>query len=94
MAIATRLLEGASLSQYFHVIAGVDLVPEGKPAPDLLHFIARKTGVAAEEMAYVGDSMYDEGAARAAGAFFIGYLRPGDARIDRLGELIDEQVAS
>jgi phosphoglycolate phosphatase-like HAD superfamily hydrolase len=41
-------------------------------------------------MAYVGDSMFDEGAARAAGAFFIGYLRPGDARIERLGDLIAE----
>jgi len=88
MAIATHLLEGASLAEYFDVIAGVDLVAEGKPAPDLLHLIARETGVSAAEMAYVGDSMFDEGAARAAGSFFIGYLRPGDARIERLGELI------
>jgi phosphoglycolate phosphatase-like HAD superfamily hydrolase len=41
-------------------------------------------------MAFVGDSMFDEGAARAAGVFFIGYLRPGDARIERLGELVAE----
>jgi phosphoglycolate phosphatase len=88
MAIATNLLEGASLAEYFDVIAGVDLVAEGKPAPDLLHLIAHETGVSAAEMAYVGDSMFDEGAARAAGSFFIGYLRPGDARIERLGELI------
>jgi phosphoglycolate phosphatase len=88
MAIATHLLEGASLARYFDVIAGVDLVAEGKPAPDLLHLIARETGVAAAEMAYVGDSMFDEGAARAAGSFFIGYSRPGDARIERLGELV------
>jgi HAD superfamily hydrolase (TIGR01509 family) len=47
MAIATSLLEGASLAEYFDVIAGVDLVAEGKPAPDLLHLIARETGVAA-----------------------------------------------
>jgi phosphoglycolate phosphatase len=87
MAIATSLLEGALLADYFDVIAGVDLVPEGKPAPDLLHLIARETGVSTAEMAYIGDSMFDEGAARAAGAFFIGYLRPGDARIERLGEL-------
>jgi phosphoglycolate phosphatase len=90
MAIATNLLEGASLAKYFDVIAGLDLVAEGKPAPDLLHLIARETGVPPEEMAYVGDSMFDEGAARAAGAFFIGYLRPGDARIERLGDLIAE----
>jgi HAD superfamily hydrolase (TIGR01509 family) len=88
MAIATSLLEGAKLATYFDVIAGVDLVAKGKPAPDLLHLVARETGVPAAEMAFVGDSMFDEGAARAAGAFFIGYLRPGDARIERLGELI------
>jgi HAD superfamily hydrolase (TIGR01509 family) len=88
MAIATPLLEGAKLAKYFDVIAGVDLVAEGKPAPDLLHLVARETGVSAAEMAYVGDSMFDEGAARAAGSFFIGYLRPGDARIERLGELV------
>lgn len=88
MAIATSLLEGASLAKYFDVIAGVDLVAEGKPSPDLLHLIASETGVPPPEMAYVGDSMFDEGAARAAGTFFIGYMRPGDARIERLGELI------
>lgn len=88
MDIATRLLEGAALAGYFDIIAGVDLVAEGKPAPDLLHLIARESGITPAEMAYVGDSIFDEEAARSAGVFFVGYQRPGDARIERLDELV------
>lgn len=88
VAIATRLLEGAGLAPYFECIACVDMVAEGKPAPDLLHFIAKELGVTTAEIAYVGDSDYDAGAARAAGLFFVGYRRPGDARVEGLGELV------
>ena len=88
--IAARLLGGASLASYFDCIACADLVAEGKPAPDLLHFIARQLGVTTAEIAYVGDSDYDAVAARAAGLFFVGYRRPGDVRVERLGELVRE----
>jgi len=86
--IAARLLGATSLASYFECIACADLVAEGKPAPDLLHFIARELGVTTAEIIYVGDSEYDAVAARAATVFFIGYRREGAARIERLSELV------
>jgi phosphoglycolate phosphatase len=90
--IATYLLEGAGIDRYFDRIVGVDQVAQvGKPAPDLLHHIGRSLGVPPAEMCYVGDTDYDARAARAAGVFFIGYGREGDARIQSLEELVGAQ---
>jgi phosphoglycolate phosphatase len=87
--IATQLLEGAGIDRHFDRIVGVDQVAQmGKPAPDLLDHIGRSLSVSPSEMCYVGDTDYDARAARAAGVFFIGYRREGDARIERLGELV------
>lgn len=88
VGIATRLLEHAGLSRKLDRIVGVDMVARGKPEPDLLVHIGKELGVEASEMCYVGDSEFDAGAARAAGVTFIGYRREGDARIERLGDLI------
>jgi len=88
MQIATKLLENAALASRFDRIAGVDLVEKGKPEPDLLVHIGKDLNVSAEEMCYVGDSEFDAAAARAAGVFFIGYRREGDARVERLGDLL------
>lgn len=87
--IATGLLESAGILGFFDRIVGVDQVGQaGKPAPDLLHHVVRRLGIPPAETCYVGDTDYDAGAARAAGIFFIGYRREGDARIDRLEDLI------
>jgi phosphoglycolate phosphatase len=88
--IATHLLEGAGIDRHFDRIVGVDQVAQvGKPAPDLLDHIGRSLEVTSAEMCYVGDTDYDAEAARAAGVFFIGYRREGDARIERLGDLLN-----
>ena len=89
MGIAVPLMENASLAARFDRIAGVDLVPQGKPQPDLLLHIAKELGVSVESMCYVGDSEFDATAAKSAGAFFIGYRREGNARIERLGDLME-----
>lgn len=86
--IATTLLEHAGLARRLDRIVGVDMVAQGKPEPDLLVHIGEELGVSASEMCYVGDSEFDAGAARAAGVTFIGYRREGDARIERLGDLM------
>jgi phosphoglycolate phosphatase len=87
--IAMTLLEEACLADRLDRIAGVDLVEQGKPEPDLLLHIAEELSVPLSEMCYVGDSEFDADAARAAGIHFIGYRREGDARIERLAELVN-----
>jgi len=72
-------------------VGGTD-VANGKPAPDMVVEACRRLGVAAAEACVVGDSRYDRDAAGAAGVFFVGLRLDGDARIERLGELL-ERVA-
>ena len=87
MAMVERLLELASLRRHVRWAAGVDLVPNGKPEPDLIEHVLREAGVSREEACYVGDSEFDARAARAARVHFIGYRREGDVRIESLREL-------
>jgi HAD superfamily hydrolase (TIGR01509 family) len=88
-AMVERLLELTSLSSLIEHAAGVDLVPSGKPEPDLIEHVLRAAGAPPDAACYVGDSEYDARAARAAGVLFVGYRRPGDRRIESLAELPD-----
>ena len=70
--LAVRLLDALDLSQRLFTIIGGDTMGPGraKPAPDpLLEMIRRAPakGQAAPRAAYVGDTTFDTGAARAAG---------------------------
>jgi phosphoglycolate phosphatase len=87
LSMIERLLTQTSIRQHFDCAAGVDLVVNGKPAPDLLDYVLRETGVSREQCCFVGDSEFDAQAARAADVLFVGYRRPGDARIESLSEL-------
>ena len=88
VAMVERLLDQTSLRSYVDWAAGVDLVPNGKPEPDLIQYVLRRSGTEPESACFVGDSEYDARAARAAGVLFVGYKRPGDWRIESLGELL------
>lgn len=70
-ALACRALDLARLSPFFAAVVGSDDVPRSKPAPDMLLEACRRLGVAPAQAVLVGDSRYDEEAARAAGARFI-----------------------
>lgn len=83
-----RLLDQTALRPYVDWAAGVDLVPNGKPEPDLIEYVLGRSETPPESACFVGDSEYDARAARAAGVFFIGYKRPGDWRIETLSELL------
>jgi len=96
--LAVRLLDELGLSSRFATIIGGDTLGPGraKPKPDLLHLMVERTG--ALRPAYVGDTTFDTGAARAAGmpcvAVSFGYCdRPvaelgADAIIDHFDELL------
>lgn len=65
--LAVKLLEELGLASRFATIIGGDTLGAGhaKPKPDLLHLMVQRTG--AQRPAYVGDTSFDTGAARAAG---------------------------
>ncbi|MFL5346565.1 MAG: HAD family hydrolase [Hyalangium sp.] len=86
--LAATLLEAAHLADCFECTACADLVPRSKPAPDLVLYALERLAVAAGEALMVGDSRYDQGAAHAAGVRFVGLGLEGDARIERLSELM------
>jgi HAD superfamily hydrolase (TIGR01509 family) len=68
--LARRALSLAKLESYFDTVVGSDQVAHSKPAPDGVLEACRRLGVQPEETIMVGDSRFDEGAARAAGAGF------------------------
>jgi phosphoglycolate phosphatase/AHBA synthesis associated protein len=71
------------------VIVGGGDAPRGKPAPDPLLLAARLLNVAPREVWMVGDTGIDRDAARAAGMWFVGVGLSGDARVERVGGVLD-----
>lgn len=62
----------------FAVVVGLEDMPRQKPAPDGLLRACAAMAVAPAAVAYVGDSVDDMRAAKAAGCFAIGVLGPGE----------------
>ena len=81
-----RLLLGRAGAEPVALVGGTD-VPRPKPAPDMVLRACELLATTPAEAAVVGDSDYDRDAARAAGALFIGFRRPGDRRVEELAEL-------
>jgi HAD superfamily hydrolase (TIGR01509 family) len=90
--LAKSILASAGL-ELDAVVGGTD-VPRGKPAPDMVLAACRALGVEPRAAIVVGDSRYDRDAAGAAKVRFVGVRFDGDARIERLRELLDSPVAS
>ena len=65
------LLRRFNLEKTFEVTATILTVAQPKPAPDMLLYCLRETGVAAREAVYVGDMDNDRISAEAAGMPFI-----------------------
>ncbi len=82
--LASQVIEHARLGEFFGVRATADKVAHGKPAPDLLQWACTQLGVSPGDAWMVGDSAYDRGAARAAGARFVGLRIDGDVRLEQL----------
>ena len=64
---AVRGLEHTGLLGYFPVVVGADLTERHKPHPEPVHLALDRLGAAADRAVFVGDSVHDVGAGRAAG---------------------------
>src|SRR5436190_2481728 len=70
VGLARRALALAKLDAHFQTVVGCDEVPRSKPAPDGVLEALRRLGVKPSEAILIGDSRFDEGAAKAAGVDF------------------------
>jgi HAD superfamily hydrolase (TIGR01509 family) len=79
--LARRALALARLETYFDAVVGCDQVARSKPEPDMVIEACRRLGVLPPEALVVGDSRFDEGAARAAGASFVWFTSFAELRL-------------
>jgi HAD superfamily hydrolase (TIGR01509 family) len=86
--IIRELLRQGGMTSYVDAYVGADEVKASKPAPNLLFRAAEKLSIPISQACYIGDSSFDEEAARAAEIFFIGYKREGQIRIETLSDLL------
>ncbi len=79
-----RILAELNAPDLFAVACGRELIRHNKPAPDQLLLILGKTGVEKKDAIFVGDSVNDAAAAKAAGIAHF-HVRPNDE--DDIGRL-------
>ena len=79
--LARRALALAKLEHHFDAIVGSDEVANSKPAPDGVIEACRRLGVTPAESIMIGDSRFDEGAAKAAGADFRWFTSFADLKL-------------
>ena len=80
-AVVRSLLKAADLEILIDFAIGSDQVPNEKPAPDLLLKSLEILNLKREQACYIGDSIFDEQAARAARIFLVGFKREGDLSV-------------
>ncbi|MBP1686583.1 MAG: superfamily hydrolase [Deltaproteobacteria bacterium] len=85
----TGVMRHFGLAPLLELAVGIYDVPRPKPFPDMIEKCVQHFGIAPGEAVYVGDSLSDLEAARAAGTHFIGVGDlPGAAlRVQHIGEL-------
>jgi phosphoglycolate phosphatase len=86
--LAERILSSAGLAPLLDGVATADEAGAGKPDPAVLHLAARRLGIPLSESLFVGDSRFDEEAARRAPVAFAGYRRETARRLASLDELL------
>jgi HAD superfamily hydrolase (TIGR01509 family) len=80
-SLARRALSIARLEPCFATVVGSDQVANSKPAPDMVLEACLRLGVTPAEALVIGDSRFDEGAARAAGADFVWFRSFAELRL-------------
>ncbi len=86
-----QILEHFSLSGYFRTVVTSRDVERPKPSPDMLFEAASRLGFAPGELLFVGDSVLDQAAARAAGMPFANYRGDlaAELKIDHHRQLVE-----
>ena len=69
-----ELLHRESLAEHFHCVVGGEHVTRHKPDPEGIHIAMKDLNVPHERVLFVGDSIYDAGAAEQAGVDFVATL--------------------
>jgi len=77
-----RVLDEFDLTNQFDLVVTARDVANPKPAPDCLDKVAQTFQAAPSEVLYIGDSVLDQQAARAAGTQFVAFANP-DLEADR-----------
>lgn len=78
--VLLQSLERYNLTNYFSAVVGCEDVPAPKPDPSGLFVVLKVLGVDPQDALYIGDSLVDEGAAKAAGIDFSAMLRGGTTK--------------
>ncbi len=66
-----KILQRLGIEEKFSVIIGKNSVKNGKPSPEGVFKILEITGASKDRVVYIGDSIYDEKAAKGAGVKFV-----------------------
>lgn len=85
--LARRALETVVLYNHVDRVLGADEAGAAKPDPIGIRKICRQLGVQPSAALMVGDSMYDEQAAKAAGVHFVGFRLKSHFHINAFKEL-------
>jgi len=86
--LAERILSRVGLAPLLDGVAAADEAGAGKPDPAVLHLAAKKLGIPLAESLFVGDSRFDEEAARRAPVAFAGYRYGAGTRLASLEDLL------
>lgn len=86
--LADRFLARAGLAPLLDAVACASEAGAGKPDPAVVRLAAERVHVPLSECLFVGDSKYDEEAARRAPVAFRGYRMGATSRIESLEEIL------
>lgn len=81
-AFINKMLEKLEIAGYFDFIVSGENMPRGKPAPDIFLAASKMHGLPAADCAVIEDSSSGVAAAKAAGAFCVGYINPTSGEQD------------
>lgn len=85
--LADRILEAQGLRTLLDAVSGADEAGAGKPDPAVVRLAAERAGARLEDCLFVGDSRFDEEAARRAPVPFVGFRYGAGLRIGSLEAL-------
>lgn len=85
--LASRILEAQGLLPLLGAVAGADEAGAGKPDPAVVRLAAARAGAPLEACLFIGDSRYDEEAARRAPVRFVGFRYGSGPRLESLAAL-------